>query len=340
MRVTIKQIADLAGVSRGTVDKVLNNRVGVSEEVKRRVQRIANELGYRPNIIGKALSFQKRPIVIGVVIPVKSNPFFTEITEGIYKAYEDFKDFGLKIEMRETDHLNSQEQLDVLNEFHKMKVNGIAVPALDDTIIKNKINELVSDNIQVVTFASDIHNSNRLCFVGQDLYKSGQVAGVLMAKLLRNKGNVAIITGSFNMLAHNDRIEGFQSIVDTLPDIKIIDIVECLDEDYIAHEVTNAVIEKHKDIDGFYIAAAGIKGFSQSIEAHNYKDKAIISYDLTETTKVLLRNDVIDFTITQEPIEQGYKVIELLFEYVFKGIVPKEDFIKVKIRIITKENMD
>ena len=55
MAVTIKQIAELAEVSRGTVDKVLNGRPGVKAETKDRVLRIAKELDYKPNYLGKAL---------------------------------------------------------------------------------------------------------------------------------------------------------------------------------------------------------------------------------------------------------------------------------------------
>lgn len=52
--VTIKEIADRAGVSRGTVDRVLNNRGKVNPEKEERVRRIAQELGYKPNVAGKA----------------------------------------------------------------------------------------------------------------------------------------------------------------------------------------------------------------------------------------------------------------------------------------------
>ncbi|MGC4020138.1 MAG: LacI family DNA-binding transcriptional regulator [Muricomes sp.] len=55
MSVTIKQIAELANVSRGTVDKVLNNRPGVKEDTRKKVLQIANGLNYKPNFIGKGV---------------------------------------------------------------------------------------------------------------------------------------------------------------------------------------------------------------------------------------------------------------------------------------------
>ena len=56
MAVTLKQIAEIAGVSRGTVDRALHDRGRVSPEVAERVRRIAEELGYHPNAVGQALA--------------------------------------------------------------------------------------------------------------------------------------------------------------------------------------------------------------------------------------------------------------------------------------------
>ncbi len=68
MKITIKQIAEMAGVHRSTVDKVLHNREGVSQEVRERVQKIIDEYQYKPNPIGQALKKQEKPIKIGVLL--------------------------------------------------------------------------------------------------------------------------------------------------------------------------------------------------------------------------------------------------------------------------------
>ena len=77
--VTIKEIARLAEVSRGTVDRVLNNREGVSEETAERVRRIADELGYKPNKVGMALAAQKNKFIIGIIVFSRKNPFFDQV---------------------------------------------------------------------------------------------------------------------------------------------------------------------------------------------------------------------------------------------------------------------
>ncbi len=81
---TIKQIAELAGVSRGTVDRVLNNRGSVNANTAARVREIAEKLNYKPNKAGLMLAAQKKNLKIGVIFLFPdSNPFFSEVLEGV-----------------------------------------------------------------------------------------------------------------------------------------------------------------------------------------------------------------------------------------------------------------
>ena len=75
MSVTIKEIAAMAGVSRGTVDKVLNHRPGVKKETKEKVLKIAKEMNYQPNFLGKALVQSKDPLKIGIILTPEYNPY-------------------------------------------------------------------------------------------------------------------------------------------------------------------------------------------------------------------------------------------------------------------------
>ena len=75
MAVTLQQIAEAAGVSRGTVDRALNNRGRINAEVADKIRRIADEMGYQPNRAGRALAMAKRSITIGVLIQAADTPF-------------------------------------------------------------------------------------------------------------------------------------------------------------------------------------------------------------------------------------------------------------------------
>ena len=76
MSITITQIAKLAGVSRGTVDRVIHQRGRVAPEVEKRIRDIMDENDYHPNMLGRALAVSKTPLTIGMIMIEKGNPFF------------------------------------------------------------------------------------------------------------------------------------------------------------------------------------------------------------------------------------------------------------------------
>lgn len=117
MPVTIKEIAALANVSRGTVDKVLNNRPGVKDSTREKVLKIAAELHYQPNFIGKALVHSNNPIKIGIILTPDYNPFVLELLEGIQTAQEEFSAFGLEVITKMMTTLEPAEQLSIINEL-------------------------------------------------------------------------------------------------------------------------------------------------------------------------------------------------------------------------------
>ena len=190
--VTIREIARIAKVSRGTVDKVLNNRPGVSDEVRERVSGIAKALGYKPTIIGKALANQKKAFLIGVIVPPDSNPYFEDIKRGVNAAYDEVKYCGIQIDYQVMRSLEPKEQLGIIEHLVDKGITALALNPINDDMIRDAIDEMTGGGIPVVTFTSDILRSRRLCFVGLDVVKSGRVAGA-DGKLLQGKGKVAVV---------------------------------------------------------------------------------------------------------------------------------------------------
>ena len=89
--VTMKQIAELCGVSRGTVDRALNGRGRVNAETAENIRKMAKQLGYEPNPAGKALAARKHRPVIGIILSSEGNAFFDRVIEGIKAAAEEYK---------------------------------------------------------------------------------------------------------------------------------------------------------------------------------------------------------------------------------------------------------
>lgn len=339
MRVTIKQIAEIAGVHRSTVDKVLHSREGVSEEVRQKIQTIIDELGYKPNVIGKALAFQKRPLIIAVVmLNVDALP---ELKLGIEEAYNEYSNYGLKIEYYYTNSYDEKEQLNVLGCLKEKNLSGIIIHPINNSSIRDKIDEFVDMNIPVVTMNTDLRDCKRMCFVGQDMIAAGRVAGELMGQILNGRGRVAIITSSDNLLSSIGREKAFEDIIkENYPEIDIVDVIETHEVKNRSFHRTLELLRREVDLSGIYVTCGSVGEIGKAIKLEG-KSKKIktITYDVYPEIVDLINEGVVNFTIDQELQRQSYRALKILFEFLFFNKAPEKDHIKTAIEIRLKENI-
>lgn len=132
MAVTLKQIAELAGVSRGTVDRALYNRGRVKPEVAERIRKIADDLGYQPNRAGKALAMTHRPMKLGVIAQATETPFMHLLRSGIDDAAREVSTMGCEVLIREGIGLDVDVQLQLIDELLAEDISGLAICPADD----------------------------------------------------------------------------------------------------------------------------------------------------------------------------------------------------------------
>lgn len=177
-RPTIQMVAERAGVSRGTVDRVLNDRSYVSAEVRQRVLDAIQETGYVScrEHHQQALLSASAPLTLGVLLPNWDNQFRSEVERGIRMAQEELEDAGVQVLIRRCRTDLPGETLELLDDLVKKGSAGISLCALNDRTVEERVTELVDAGIPCITFNSDLPGSRRTCFVGQDVYQTGRVA--------------------------------------------------------------------------------------------------------------------------------------------------------------------
>lgn len=179
MRVTIKSIAEAVGVSRGTVDRALNNRPGINQEVAEKIKQVAEEMGYRPNLAAKALSNTKIVKKVGILLHSEGNEFFDEVIRGINASVQELSEFGLEFEWRTMKGYDDKKQEELMGELEALGISGLVMTPINSDRIVRKIHEFHKKNIKVVAINSDILKTERIAFVGCKHKKSGTVAAGL-----------------------------------------------------------------------------------------------------------------------------------------------------------------
>ena len=343
MKVTIQDIAQKAKVSRGTVDKVLHNRKGVSEPVRKRVKEIMEELGYNPNKMAKALSSAGKPIILGVIIPAPENAFFASVKWGMEKAQRELQDFGLNIEYYYYSASDGEDTvIKALEEMINKGVQGIAVRGFKEVTIQRYMKVLEELKIPVITYDSDMEDVKRICFVGEDQNKSGRIAASLMAKALNGQGEIVIFSGSEKVMAHTERIKGFKSFIEKnqLP-LEIKEIVYTKEQAGISLSETRRVLKDYPGLKGIFNVAGCSDCIAQALKAMKVdKEVKLITYNFSAGLVEYIKEGTIDFALGLRPSRQGWLTISTLFNYVFFNEKPKTEVLNTSITIGIDENID
>lgn len=337
---TIKQIAELAGVSRGTVDRVLNHRGSVNPETAKKVEEIARQLNYKPNKAGIALAVQKKQLKIGIILFDEKNPFFEDVLAGIKKKAQDMDFYGCEFVIRRVE-MEAESQLRAMEQMEKDQVSGLIISAFNDIRVAEKISALTAEGIPVVTVNTDIEGADRLAYVGSDEYRCGQTAGGLLGLITQGRAQVGIITGSAKVLCHSRRIEGFQEVLERrYPSMEICAIRENEDDEIKSFAETEKLLDEKPYINALFLVAGGVYGACRAVLEKKLEHQIkIISYDTIDSTVDMVRKDVISATICQQPLVQGEMALEKLLTYLATGEVPDNEKNYVDLSIKIRENL-
>ena len=334
--VTIKQIADLCGISRGTVDRVINDRGNVKPETKELILSVAKELGYKPNPAGKALSARKKNPVVGIVLSSEGNPFFDDVIKGLKIASEKYEIYGLKVIWKNMRGYDVESQLQLIEELES-KINALIINPVNDSKIIEAIDRLVDKGIFVVTLNNDVNKSKRHCYVGSDYLNGGETAGALLQMIMPNHADIGVVMGSSKILGHEKRLEGFKNNIKDNDKFKIVDIIENEDDDISSYDKTKLMLEQYPNINVLFIVAAGVYGACRAVMSlAKQEEMSIIAFDTVPTTVEMMKKKVIKAVIYQHPYRQGQRAMQVAFEYLVNGINPdkSEHIMKNEIKIL------
>ena len=324
--VTMQQIADRCGVSRGTVDRALHHKEGVREEVAERIRATAREMGYISN---RLVMQQTRQWKIGVVLHSGHSAFVQMLCE-LFSSFSERELIpNITVIVRVMQDMDVQHQLTLIDELVTTEhIDGLALMPLANTLVRDKINTLSEkQGIPVVTFNTDITDANRIAYGGADNIAAGRAAAALLGMVMQGRGSVLPILGQRSgHYADSQRYTGFlNEMAENFPGIRILH-PECsfLDEN-LAERIASRAIHSEEEVNGFYLTSAGREGVYRAVNAAENREKIhIVVHDITEGNVRMVKQGTVDFIIGQDVKTQGTLPIRLLYDYLERHQFPKE----------------
>lgn len=339
--ITIREIAELAGVSRGTVDRVLNGRGGVKDSVVERINRIVAEHGYRPNKAARALASHRKSHLIGVISPSVDNMFFKAVLRGIRAAEREVADLNVKLMYREILRFSVTDQLLCIEEMLHSGIDALAINPVNERVVVDKLRELGERGIPVITFNSDVQDTGRLAYIGCDYDQSGRIAAGLLGRICPDGAAVAIVTGSLTSLGHSQRVNGFRQAATAYPGLRVRTVIEMYDDEITSYSKVKELLDGATEIDAFFFSAGGKEGGVRAIrETGSDKRVKVVTVDIDPPTVEFLNSGVVSATICQQPYVQGYEAVRQLAMYVLYSEKPEEEIQYTRSEILIRESLD
>lgn len=339
---TIKEIAEKAKVSVGTVDRVLHNRGDVSEKTREKVMRIVRESNYEPNLFARQLVLNKHFSIASILPGHKEGDYWAYPELGIKRSVNELKSFGMRNENFYFEEENGPDFERVVREVLKARPDGIL---LAPVIYKKALwlaEYCEQQHIPLVLIDSDLPGIAKLASIGQDAYQSGRLA----AKLLQFGGcNAGITVLNITHRKENNNVfkqrkKGFLSYFSShsVP-VKINEVNLKLEDEDFSGQLRDLTASL-KEGDAVFVPDSKIHWLAGEVKAQGKSGKVrMVGYDLIEKNKQHLKTETIDFLINQKPEMQGYLGVQSLYKFlVLKQKVLERIFIPIEI--VTKENLD
>ncbi len=336
---TIKDIAQLAGVSKGTVDRVIHKRGKVSEKALEKVNKVLAEIDYQPNLMARSLKNNKDYIICALLPNPDIDPYWQPCKKGIDQAFNEYKSLGITIDTHLFDPTSTGSFLEVNTKVLEINPDAVIMAPLFYNEAKKSITAYSEANILVSIINNRIGSEDITNFVGQDLMQSGRIAARLMEMITPNDSEIIIAhldeffhNASFMQQKEKGFRDYFENLLTSDYNLKTCNSIESNE-----YKTLFDAINSSTNISGIFVTTSKTYKVAKIME--NFPDLSIkiIGYDLLENNINYLNSGAIDFLIHQNPKQQIYLGLSQLAEhFLFDKPITEEKLLPIDI--INSEN--
>ena len=344
-KIRIKDIAERAGVSVGTVDRVLHNRPNVSKSARERVEQALAEMDYQPNVYASALAYNKDYTFVCIMPKHDSEAYWDEIEEGVTAATARRRDFHVSLKILFYERFNEPTFVKAAVECRDLKPDGVIVVPAKLELTRALTDELAEQNIPFILLDSYLPDLKPLAFFGQDSFQSGYFAARMLMLIASQEKEIMMMkqlkNGHIGSKQQSNRETGFRHYMkDHFPKVKITELnlpmggkKEELDK------ILERFFEEHPHLHHCITFNSKAHLVGEFLLRTNRRNVQIMGYDMVPKNAECVRQGSISFLIAQHAYMQGYACVETLFQ----AIVLRKEVNPVNympIELLTRENIE
>ena len=332
---TITEIAKRAGVSIGTVDRVLHNRAGVSQKSREKIQAILDEVGYKINLHTSAVALRKEYHIIISVPHAESGEYWDSLLKGTRQAMEEYSDIHMICDVLPYDQFDPASCRDAFARIAGMNPDAVIIGPTFDAETHELCSFLEEKNIPYIFVDTTFADTHPLAAFTADQPAGGSLVGRLLDRVTAPGKDIALILSRFggNGKAQNmeQRRQGLIHYVKE----------NCKGRRLLEAEAPDLeqVLSGNPSIGGVCVLNSRGYMVADFLAKNGRNDISVVAFDLTEKNVQSLKNGDIFALICQRPERQGFLAVTTLLEYLLYRKTKKESHYLMPLDIILKENL-
>jgi LacI family transcriptional regulator len=312
-RVTIADLAEAAGVSVATVDRVLNRRLPVSEATAMRVAAAAEAIGYHAAGLLKRRLTEAPQRTFAFLLQKKHDEFYQALASELSAAAEAAPFARVKPKIVFIDELVPATIASKIRECAR-RADALAVVAVDHPHVNAAIEAAAAKGKPVFALLSDLSAPSRAGYIGVDNRKSGRTAAWAISRLAKAPGKVAVLVGTHRYLGQELAEMSFRSYFrEHAPQFQLLETIVNLEDHRIAYQATLNLIAENHGLAGIYLAGGGMKGMINALRQEGPSDSLVaVCNELLPYTKAALIDGIVDLVLATPLATLAARAVEAL----------------------------
>lgn len=337
---TTKDLAQAAGVSLATVDRVLNARPGVRKKTIEKVNQSINDIGFVRDLSAANLA-RKREYHFVFILPLSGDHFLDEILNNLEEMNKVMASERVVTSSMQVDESDPHKLAKLLYELDTKNIDGLAIMAPETPPLRDAIHNLKDRGLHVLAFISNLPNSDCDSFVGTDNKAAGKTAAKLLGNYLRpEKGEIIVIAETMQSRDSIERRLGFDSIINSeFKELTVLPTLETYNDPLRAKKVVTNALNNHQVIRGIYILSSEARIIMDAIsKIPEVSALTKIAHERTKYTQNALRNNELDAIITQHTghlVRSAIRTLRAKSDH--RDLVESQE--RIRIEILLKENL-
>ncbi len=345
-KIRIKDIANMAGVSEGTVDRVLHNRGEVSQKSREAVQKVLKEIDYSPNLLARSLALKKQYRFVCFIPAFQSGDYWQSVDEGFDVASQEFRNYNVEITKKYFDQFDVNSFVNVSKEILADDPDAVFIAPIFREETYKLTDELKKRQIHFSFIDSMVEDVDFVTYYGQHSFQSGYIAAKLVLNSLPDvHAAVLVIRTQRKGSVSNQTLHRYNGFMQYIEDNGLKDTIELVnielkdDDENTNFTLLSNVFSAHANIKAAITFNSKVFRLAKHLEHLNQMHVQLVGYDLLEKNVDYLQKGVIAYLIAQRPEKQAYFTVQdMCRELIFHQETKRINY--MPIDVLMKENIE